>query len=545
MMSLTKRDKSFGGYFVVPLGYSLVLHVAFGLVILYSFQINPFMNHPPEDYLIVKLTRETEIPVELKEKDVIKPKEKQFTIKKEEKPELKEPLQPVKMKEELPLPAEVEPPPVPEQIPEPVEPMPLPSVREVAPSEPLLEEVKVELPPIVNQPVMPLPEPELLELPTVINQPVMPLPEPEPIELLPMVNQPVMPLPEPQLVIPFEEPVPLPPVEEVTPTEPLLEEVEVELPPMVNLPLLPLPEIEPVPETEEPPLFSEATEVEIEQDQLKTEVHDLIEEDAPVEPVHIDAVAPMIVITEPQDGTVFNINRDKAIAVRGTIDDPDITMAIVVLNGKRIEVEVQEGRFETMFSEVADENTLMVEAINKSGRMGQSSLIRFLTIRPELQDIQVVLSCRASCGDIRLTALEGPHPQSRNYRPFKPPIKIKDSTVDYENDSPYIAKLMAVQKSRSGVYTIRLDANPSHVVSDCDPHMVVILYGYDSERVRTKVFHPSSISDPGKGPWISAKFLMPQGFFWDDDDWTTGQIEDSRSRTKFNNSLGIVWKELK
>ena len=186
-----------------------------------------------------------------------------------------------------------------------------------------------------------------------------------------------------------------------------------------------------------------------------------------------------------------------------------------------------------------------MEAVNKAGLTGQSAPVRFSAMRQEPVDIEVILSRRASCANVRLTALKGDHPQSHGYLPFRSPVEMESSTIEYQHDSPYLAGLMTIQRTESGVYTIRLDSHPSQIVSDCDPYIIVILYGDMPDQIRTRVFHPSTASHAGTGPWIATKFLMPQGLFWDDDDWTMGQIEDSRSITKFSSSLGIVWKELK
>jgi hypothetical protein len=304
---------------------------------------------------------------------------------------------------------------------------------------------------------------------------------------------------------------------------------------VINLP-------EPPPPAPEPPPPVAKTEEARLSEPTKPQVQALVEK--PKEPAPIQPVSPEVAVSEPQEGTILNLAAGSSVLVRGTVNDPTIKTATVIINGSRVEVETHGGQFETMVSNVADENSLFVEATNAAGLTGQSPRVRFFTTRPQPRDIQVILNLAASCGNIHLKVLKGDHPQSRGYTPFKIPSEVNNSPVEYRNSSPYLAKVMAIEKAESGVFTLRLDPHFSQTVTACDPHLIVILYGSDQSRIRTKVFHPSDASN-GTGPWISAKFLMPQGLFWDDDDWTTGQIEDGRSIIKFNASQGIIWKEKK
>jgi hypothetical protein len=41
------------------------------------------------------------------------------------------------------------------------------------------------------------------------------------------------------------------------------------------------------------------------------------------------------------------------------------------------------------------------------------------------------------------------------------------------------------------------------------------------------------------------RFLMPDAVFWDDEDFFSGNIEDSSYITKFNYDKGLIWKEEK
>ena len=558
--SLAAKEGSPQIHFVSSLVYSLVLHVFFGVMVLYAYLASQStIDRPTPDYITIMLLDKTDVVKEPTKLNV-QPKKLKPVVRKKVPAVPKEPL-PEPQKEEPLLPSEVKPSPPIEEPPPPV------------PAQPQEPPVAAEPPPVSSplpqepEPVQEAPpsEPEPIE---TVEAPTEASPQP-PVEVPPPLPAPVLPLDEQQPPPPPQEAAPALPLMPAPPPVVASTEVEQELtesqptpsspeappainppetlspaqtfptpPPIINLPEMPPPQPEPpitVSKSEEAPL----------PEQTKPEAQALPPQPVPEEPASLEPAAPAIIVTEPQEGAILQMARGSAVTIRGTVDDPEIKTAVVIFNGAQVEVEVHEGRFETVLPGVAEENTLLVEATNAASLTGQSASVIFFTRQPEPKDILVVLSCKATCADVRLTALKGEHPQSRSYMPFKSPMRVESSTVEHQNGSSYAAKFMTIPRSESGVYTIRLDSDSSQTTADCDPRLFVILYGYDRDRLRARVFQPSIASNAGQGPWILARFLMPQGFFWDDDGWTTGQIEDGRSVTKFSSSLGIVWKELK
>jgi hypothetical protein len=63
----------------------------------------------------------------------------------------------------------------------------------------------------------------------------------------------------------------------------------------------------------------------------------------------------------------------------------------------------------------------------------------------------------------------------------------------------------------------------------------------NSNRSKTKSLGTRTI----KEKTVIARILMPEGIFWDDDNYFSGNLEDSDSITKFNSDTGLVWKEYK
>src|SRR3972149_3648098 len=93
-------------HFMLSFGYSLIFHVLFGAVILYSFPVHSLpMDRPLADYIMVMLPDKIEVVQEPEKPKVQPPKPKPMAIKKAE-PLPKEPEPP------KPPPQEEPPPPV-------------------------------------------------------------------------------------------------------------------------------------------------------------------------------------------------------------------------------------------------------------------------------------------------------------------------------------------------------------------------------------------------------------------------------------------------
>ena len=68
----TRKDKqSHGLHFLLSFGYSLIFHILFGAVILYSFPVHSLpMDRPLSDYIMVMLPDKTEVVQELEKPEV-------------------------------------------------------------------------------------------------------------------------------------------------------------------------------------------------------------------------------------------------------------------------------------------------------------------------------------------------------------------------------------------------------------------------------------------------------------------------------------------
>jgi hypothetical protein len=330
-----------------------------------------------------------------------------------------------------------------------------------------------------------------------------------------------------ELVAPLQEEVR---PEDTVPEQPVVAEVPEPAPAETPPPPVEAPAREPVPE----PVPPEPVE--------EKKPEEPAEEPAPEAPPET-VKAPAVAITEPREGETVDIVEGGSVTIRGSVDDPTVETATVVVNGERQEVTVREGRFELHTKRVERQNTISVEATNRAGIKGSSPLLKFFTALFKPPDVLAILNAASSCRGLKLRLFKGEHPRAADYRPFAEPKEAELKTEPVDSDPSSWSVMAMIPTAETAVYMVQLDAHAVHSLSDCNPHLIIVLYGYDPVRSRTMVF---PLADPffrRPGAWVVTKFLMPQGFFWDDPSWATGQVDNGRVATRFNTDAGITWKE--
>lgn len=341
----------------------------------------------------------------------------------------------------------------------------------------------------------------------------------------------------------------IPPVE-VAPVEVAMAETEKEPavpmgPPAPPAPPPPAPVIEEPPPEAPPSEAAEAPEPEEAPREATPEPAESPVEEITASPSAppVESNPPVIVVTEPHEGDTLSLAEGGAVVIRGTVDDPSVKTATVIVNGQPMEVPVRDGKFEARSHQARPENTISVEATNKAGIKGSSPLIRFLTVLFEPPDVLAILSGASSCTGMELHLLKGEHPVSPDYRALVEPKEIDAKVKPLESDPSVRVIMTEVKNAETAVYSVQLAEDPDHAPADCAPRLIVILYGYDPERVRTLVFPRPDPFFNRPGFRIVARFLMPQAYFWDDESWITGQVDNGRVATRFNSDEGIAWKE--
>jgi hypothetical protein len=97
----------------------------------------------------------------------------------------------------------------------------------------------------------------------------------------------------------------------------------------------------------------------------------------------------------------------------------------------------------------------------------------------------------------------------------------------------YREKVFAVYGAKAGAHVISVSGGKK---TKC---LVIVTL---PAKQKTRLFGPVLIGEEGT---MIGRLLLPEGIYWDEDEWFTGKIENGDSITKYNSPEGMSWKETK
>jgi len=158
------------------------------------------------------------------------------------------------------------------------------------------------------------------------------------------------------------------------------------------------------------------------------------------------------------------------------------------------------------------------------------------------KDIRIEVLLEAADMPFVLTRLvKKPHDEQRRRRDREKQETVEgtiETTTAKDQDKTEAKRLFAVIKAEKAVYTFVLENRGD---KSCAVDVSIRLYE-GRQKERFKEYKKREISPGGM---VKFKFIMPEAFFWDDDDRFSGSAEDSRTVTKFHYESGLIWKEEK
>ena len=150
------------------------------------------------------------------------------------------------------------------------------------------------------------------------------------------------------------------------------------------------------------------------------------------------------------------------------------------------------------------------------------------------RDIKVeIFLKKADITGISSSLFKKPHPSDNGYN--RPDQKAVDLVEESETGGKII---FSVAKAEKGIYTFVMQ-NTAETLQKTSL-MIRLLEG--KKGARNRKFETINLPPHAE---LTVKFILPEGIFWDDESYFTGSIESSETMTKFNDTTGIVWKELK
>ncbi len=241
-----------------------------------------------------------------------------------------------------------------------------------------------------------------------------------------------------------------------------------------------------------------------------------------------------IAITSPQDGHTLPPDAPPIILVEGQVADWNISSVWLVANGRRIPVRTQNGRFRKALPLLDPLIRMWAEipANAKPRRRSQEVTVR-IPSRSLSYGLLVMSWPSTVTGDrVQVNATWRARPERLDVPVQGVPLKVVGASQ--EDTIPQAFAL----RPKGGVYTFLLRFR---AVSAGDVRAT--LYLPEAGHLKARELRPVSLN--GTSEVVLAKVLLPQGVFWEQDEWFTGQSESADTVTKFRFPEGISWTERK
>lgn len=241
-----------------------------------------------------------------------------------------------------------------------------------------------------------------------------------------------------------------------------------------------------------------------------------------------------IAITSPKDGYVLPHDAPPIILVEGRVEDLNVSTVWLVANDRRITVRARNGRFHKALPVLEPVLHLRAEFPLNGGSPPRSSSVTVRAPSPNLSHVLLLLEWPQEVAGNHVTANATwrARPERLDVPIRKVPLKhVGPSKEDFLPEAFYVRMM-------PGVYTFLLQ---SRVALTGIVRATLVL----PESGRLKARSLRGITVKGTGDVVLAKVLLPQGVFWEQDDWFSGQSESSYTVTKFRFPEGVTWTERK
>jgi hypothetical protein len=231
-------------------------------------------------------------------------------------------------------------------------------------------------------------------------------------------------------------------------------------------------------------------------------------------------------IEEPGAGEV----QSPVISVKGMVGDSTVDAVKIIVNRESVEAVVENGSFEktVLFNE--GENSLQAEAVNAKGVSARSSVLKVLVTNQKAPDILVHLYWVDPNSELRTKLARKKRDNLNDDQGAVSAVELSTLMSAHEG---YRERIFAIHEAKAGAYVLSVTGGKT---TKC-----LISVTFPAKR-KTRLFGPVLIREEGT---VIGRLLMPEGIFWDEDEWFTGVIETGDSVIKYNSPEGLTWKEMK
>jgi hypothetical protein len=239
-----------------------------------------------------------------------------------------------------------------------------------------------------------------------------------------------------------------------------------------------------------------------------------------------------VAITTPQNGYRLSPDEPPIVIVRGEVEDPEISTVVLLVNSRRVEVRVRDGKFYYPLV-VLEPTTKITAEISASATRRSEAIVVHGAPNPVTTGVIILDWGEAKpAGAIDMAATW----RARADRVDGQQTKLFVKQAPIPDDIPVTA--FYLRNMQAGVYTFMLGYRGLGGGTPFVPKFYLTSPGIPTAREMKS----SSLAGSGKVPAV--RVLLPQAVLWDQDDWFTGRSEGSDTVTKFRDD-GTTWTEFK
>ena len=231
-------------------------------------------------------------------------------------------------------------------------------------------------------------------------------------------------------------------------------------------------------------------------------------------------------LEEPGSGEVAS----PVITVKGRVGDSTVDTVRLIVNREAVEAAVENGSFEKMVLFQEGENSLQAEAVNSKGVSARSSVLKVMVTNRKAPDILVHLYWEDRDSELRAEVARKTRDSLDDEQGAVSAVEVSALMSAHEG---YREKIFAIYEAKAGAYVLSVTGGKR---TKC-----ILSVTLPSQR-KTRLFGPVQIGEEGT---FIGRLLMPEGIYWDEDEWFTGKIENGDSISKYKSPEGMTWKEMK
>jgi hypothetical protein len=242
-----------------------------------------------------------------------------------------------------------------------------------------------------------------------------------------------------------------------------------------------------------------------------------------------------IVLKSPTNGLQLTPDDPPILVVEGEVEDKSISTVLLAANQLRVPVPVQAGRFRRVLPMLEPLVRLHAEAF-VNGTVHQSSTVTVHSSAGAGSQFGVIVFDWPNPSDgleVEVSAIWRPTPERLDV-PTQTMLMKTIPRADGGLGSAYYLRLL-----KPGVYAFVLHSRSS-IAADRIESTLYIPAGGTIARKDLPAF-----SLGGAERRLIARVLLPQGIFWEQDEWFSGRSESVDTVTKFRFPDGISWVERK